>query len=217
MLPLSLQIKGLRQGAILDIGKGGENGKIRYHRYASAIEVTDLANAGKRGKRCDQFTLYDIDFVSRNYNKSENIKKVFQNIMKFLRNLDTLNYKQALDWATLIEKDASQRKIETIKPKLSKTQLMAHKVLPGGSAPIKFANEHMSVSVDLNTFTISDLTDQFNMPRCINTSRGGKDGPRKLYQWLSQNLEKAKKMTYHELTDMLDKLGVKSHSYCAMD
>lgn len=214
-LPVSLRVRGLRQGTLLEIGKSGENGKIRYHRFAPSLRVTDLTNAGKRGKRVDEFALYDLDMVQRGANKSEDAKKVFQNVMKFLSGIEKLNYNQALKWAEVIVQDAKQRGL--VSPKIEKNKQMGHQILPAGAKKLKVSNDKMSITVDLTSFTISDLTDKNNEPRCINTSRGGKNGPPKLYKWLLANEDKARKMDYHQVLDVLDKLGIKSHSYCAMD
>jgi len=46
----------------LDRGRSFQNPKVRIHRYADGIMVTDLTNAGKRGKKVDEM------YVTTTYN-----------------------------------------------------------------------------------------------------------------------------------------------------
>lgn len=39
----------------LPLGRTFQNEKVRVHRWADFLEVTDLTNAGKKGKTCDRF------------------------------------------------------------------------------------------------------------------------------------------------------------------
>jgi len=211
-IPISFRLRGLRKGENLKYDTDYENKKIRYRYNPDWIHVIDLTNAGKRGKRVESFSLDRIDIVSRESDKSKDHNTVYQNVMKFLSGLKNLDYAKALQWAQLIVKDAKQRNIAF--PQLHLEQHMGHKVLPGGFEPIKFSNDSVSVNSDLKSFTITDLSDPHNVPRCIDR---GKSGPPKLYKWLLANLEKAKKMSHSDLMSLLGKLGIASHSYCAMD
>lgn len=212
LIPISYRLRGLREGAIPKYSTDYTNKYIRYRYDPGHIVVTDLTNAGKRGKRVESFRLDRMDIVDRDANKSKDHNTVYQNVMKFLRGLEKLDYAKALKWAQLIIKDAKQRNVKY--PQFHVEQTMGHKVLPGGFEPITFSNDSVSVGADLKSFTITDLSDPHNVPRCIDR---GKSGPPKLYKWLLANLEKAKKMSYQDMMGVLDKLGIASHSYCAMD
>lgn len=60
-------LAGLKQaGEFLQPGSSVEAGSVRYHRYMDSLHVTDLTNAGKRGKKVDQFVLYDLNYMRRN-------------------------------------------------------------------------------------------------------------------------------------------------------
>lgn len=41
----------------LPVGKTFQNEKVRIHRYSDTLVVTDLTNAGKRGKKCDEMVV----------------------------------------------------------------------------------------------------------------------------------------------------------------
>lgn len=41
----------------LPLGKTFQNELVRIHRYSNSLRVTDLTNAGKRGKKCDELTV----------------------------------------------------------------------------------------------------------------------------------------------------------------
>ena len=49
--------------ADLPVGKTYESDakKLRIHRYRGSLQITDLTNAGKRGKRVSQTSVYDLD------------------------------------------------------------------------------------------------------------------------------------------------------------
>ena len=52
--------KALLPGTTLEVGP------VRYHRYMDSLRVTDLTNAGKRGKKVDQFIMYNLDYMRGN-------------------------------------------------------------------------------------------------------------------------------------------------------
>lgn len=47
----------VRSAGTLGIGRSHQNEIVRIHRYSDMLEVTDITNAGKRGKKADQFTV----------------------------------------------------------------------------------------------------------------------------------------------------------------
>ncbi len=49
--------KQVKVAASIGIGRSFQNEIVRIHRYSDVLEVTDITNAGKRGKKADQFTV----------------------------------------------------------------------------------------------------------------------------------------------------------------
>jgi len=55
-------LSGLQEA--IQVGKTLIVGNLRIRRYADALKVMDLKNAGKKGKMVDLFSLNDLDYVT---------------------------------------------------------------------------------------------------------------------------------------------------------
>jgi hypothetical protein len=196
-----------KRQAGLEVGKTIENEHIRVHRYRPSIVVWDLTNAGKRGKKCDKFTLNDLDYIQD--------PKIESNVEKFEQGLPKLNYQQALKWAEIIIQDAKNRK--SSKPELFKSSERGVDVAPGGFKPITINNGHLSLEVGHDSFFIKNLDDMYNEPTCIPRSKGGKKSIPQLYRWVKDNQSKVRTMNFPDLLAALSKEGIQFHQYCAID
>jgi hypothetical protein len=67
----------VQQEAGLQVGQTREIHGWRVHRYASALRITELANAGKRGKKVAEITLNDRDYHGLHLNQVP-IAKILQ-------------------------------------------------------------------------------------------------------------------------------------------
>src|SRR5688500_11307507 len=47
----------------LAVGNTFESNTWRIHRYRDSLRITSLLGAGKRGKRCEVFGVYDLDYM----------------------------------------------------------------------------------------------------------------------------------------------------------
>ena len=63
ILPL---LKEARGAGTIPVGTGGETDHVRYHRYMHSVRVTDLTNAGRRGKMVDILAVTDLDYLGKN-------------------------------------------------------------------------------------------------------------------------------------------------------
>jgi hypothetical protein len=191
----------------LEIGHTIENDHIRIHRYRPSIVVWDLTNAGKKGKKCDKFTLSDLDFIRD--------PKIESNVEKFEQGLSKLTYPQALRWVEIIIQDAKNRKSD--KPDLTKSYDRGVDVAPAGFKTITVNTGHVSIEVGHDNFTIKNLDDKYNEETCIPRSKGGKKSIPQLYRWVKDNQSKIRTMSFPDLMAALMKEGIEFHQFCAMD
>ena len=108
--------------AKLKRGEGFENKGLRVHRYNHSIQVSDLTFAGKRGKKVQKFSLYDLDM-----GVTEESEKMLEDWADGLRR--ETNFKKALRGAEDIVA-LSRAKIET-------SSLRGVDVAPAGFKPVK--------------------------------------------------------------------------------
>jgi hypothetical protein len=66
----------------MPIGDEIDFGNLRIHRYNGSIVLTDLTNAGKRGKRVDEYALYDLDFLETNQVAMAQLERWLGNVIK---------------------------------------------------------------------------------------------------------------------------------------
>jgi len=192
------------RGGKVEIGKTVEGKHVRVHRYRSAIRVTDLTDAGKRGKQVRQFALYDLDMTRD--------KTVQQNVEKFAAGVEKATYDQALQWAHMIAKDSTQRGGGTVK--VENKTIKAVDVMPAGFKPFDITTPHVRIRSDWEGFSIRDLGDKANEPTCIQR---GKKSIKQFYRWLKDNQSKIKSMTFRDFTQELKRNKIDFHQYCAMD
>lgn len=195
--------------SVRQLGFGGafESKHIRVKSWRSAIQVTDLENAGKRGKSVRQFSLYNIDYI-------RDRQPTFSYVYNFYLTLPKPTYDQALEWAKAISKDAQSRNIGV---EIQEKTLRGVDVAPSGFEPISIAEKHFNLSVDNKEFVIHDLDDPRNEPTAISLDRHGKRNVKKLYDWALKNKTKLAGKTFNDVTRMLREAGINYHYYCAMD
>jgi hypothetical protein len=177
----------------IQIGDTFENAYIRAHRYRDVLRVTDLTNAGKRGKKVRQFSVSTPD----------------QNPLIVLSaSIKTMTYDQAI---------AEAREMGT---KPSEEELRGIDVHAANTKKVDISNNEVSIYSDPTSFIVRDLTDKYNEPTVINTGRSAA-GAARFFKWISE--EKNQQLIlgtpggFRRVQKELDKLGVKHHYYCAVD
>jgi hypothetical protein len=188
-------------------GKGGGNDSLRFHAYRSAIRISELKYAGKRGKKVETFVLYDIDMV-----KDPEITKA---IDQWTWRLKTLKYDQAKKQAEEILKAANER--GSYNPKFNITFEMGIRVAPAGFGPVKVKGKHVFLEAEWDSFRIRNLDDKYNEPTCIPALKGGKASVKQFYRWVVDNEREILNMSFRDVLAALDKEGIRYHYYCAMD
>jgi hypothetical protein len=204
-----------RLASKLQIGQTVETDKIRIHRFSPSYRVTDLTNAGKRGKTVDQFSVYDIDY----YDKYPQISKKFD----FLGN--EKDYKSALSKSKKAVEEAKKMAIEMGREigstipyaKLEETTYKGVEVKPAGFKKIKIRGKGVDIEADYDSFRIQNTDDKYKLETCIPAIKGKKKSINQFYRWLNDNKNRVKSMTFREINKELDKAGIKTHYFCAMD
>lgn len=97
-------------------GQSAETKHLRVHRFTGSVRVTDLTNAGRRGKVVEEFALYDLDAINTN----DIVRAKFERWLSSV--LGGVDYQGALRGAQEFLKDTSrmdiyQPKVETKKLK----------------------------------------------------------------------------------------------------
>ena len=185
----------------LSPGNGFEDDKslLRFHRYMSSLRVTDLTNAGKRGKKVEEFALYNIE-------RPKDPKKLEQAITAILK---ARGYKAAL---ALAQKYVNEH--DGYGPSIEEGSMKGVHVAPAGFKKIKLDTEHVTLVSDYQSWTVFDKRDRNNLPAC--RAEGAKS-VKSFYRWVSDNEAKVKKMTFSDIMKALTKEGIEYRQWCRMD
>jgi hypothetical protein len=192
----------------LPVGETIERDALRTHRYRSSVEITDLTDAGRRGKRCRQCVVYDLDYAMNDAGGP------IEDMMDALYRART--YEEAVR--------AVDRGVEAINSvsrytvKKDERILRAVDVAPGGFAPVEINGEHVYIKADFDSFTVKDKDDMHNEPTCIPSVRGPqKTSVKMFYRWVTDNRNWIPRATFHEVTNSMSKAGIPYHYFCAVD
>jgi hypothetical protein len=184
----------------LGIGDTFENDKWRVHRYAGSLVMTDLTNAGKRGKKVDEIAFYNLD-------------------MRTAPSFDLVG-----EMIGLVKSNASLDKVkkaaEDFKDRGYSLEVRVQRgvdVMPGGFKPIRINTDNLYIEAGYDSFTVRDKRDQYNDPTCIPASKGGKKSIPAFYRWVKDNERKIQSMTYSDVTKAMRDMDLAYHSYCAVD
>jgi hypothetical protein len=205
----------------LAVGKTFESDKWRVHRYRDILSLTHLENAGKRGKKCQTFSL-DFWTVSG----AALMESVAMEIADLAKKNVTLG---------AMEK-ALHEQVQDFEGgvKLSTSELRGVDVVPAGFGPLHIVTKKIDLTVEMDGFSVRDMSEAKeyevddglggkkkevfypNMPTCIPTT-GSKKGLPVFYRWIKDNESKVKSMSYEAVIETLKDLGIPYHTYCAMD
>lgn len=186
----------------LNVGETMETEKWRIHRFAESIRVTDLTNAGKRGKKVESWIIFSNSGGSK------------------ALPLETM----ALQYAMWAKRDATPAKMKSVLDEdlevygdtmsLETRTERGVDVLPGGFKPVFVRGAHVTIESSLTDFVIRDINDDNNEPTCIAK---GKKSIGQFYKWISENQKKAQSMTLGQIMNALKTEGIEYHYFCAVD
>ena len=182
--------------------------RVRAHRYRDSLQVVDTTNAGKRGKKVDGFTLYNIPEAM-----TQEVAGAYNTL------IGVLTHAQA-PFAVLVnlaQNVATQGENEVRSPRIQMTAQRGVDVMPAGFKPIKLNGENVYIEASYKNFMVRDNKDQNNLPTCIPALKGGQKDIPVFYRWVSDNQALIHKMTFSQVLTAMNTLGVNYHQYCAMD
>ncbi len=185
----------------LDVGKTFENEKWRIHRFRPSIRITDLTNAGKRGKKVREITLYDLDYAP-----NFPVESIAMELVMHARR--GANFDRMLQVA---------KEAEEIGAKLDVRDLRGVDVTPGGFEELTVKGQGVLVEVGYQDFKIVNTDDTYNLSTCIPAIKGGKKSIPAFYRWVKDNQDKIRTMSFVEVVRAMKDEGIKYYQYCAMD
>lgn len=183
------------------VGQTLEQGTVRIHRFSETFRITDLVNAGKRGKKCRQMAVImgygpnkppSLDGYAKGLAEYHN----YDGCISFLKDM-------LVDYPGSIELHESQER--------------GVDVMPAGFKELKVETAGFSLEVSMKDFVLNDKVDENNLPACIPKASGGLKEIPVLYRWVQENHGNMAHMTFHDMMKTMESLGVKYHYYCRMD
>jgi len=184
---------------LMQIGQTIETNGLRFHRYDSSFHVTELMNAGKRGKKVREFCL-------NKWSINQTERDVLLNAACDISEVTT--YDGALTAAKMTGIELTERTLRGID---------VEPASGSENSEFGFSNESVSVSCSIRTFCVRDVKDIWNESTVIPSGHNGKSGPAKFHKWLRANLDAARTMTFNGISEKMSELGIKTHFYCAVD
>lgn len=189
----------------MENGETREVGTVRFHRYREGLKVTDLENAGKRGKTVQEL------YVGQKWGREAGDASArLYDLCNLVCRTGSYETAAALVFCYVDEH-----------PEAFTLDHSTHKgvdVTPAGFEEISICNEHMSLSAGYEDFGVSDRTDRHNEPRLIPTCHGGKKtAVKKFYEYVRANRERLATATFGQVWAGASAAGVRMHHFCAMD
>lgn len=199
----------------IPLGKTVENGAVRIHRYRDHFRVTDLTNAGKRGKQVMEATVQP----SSSYRGDS--EKWMDSISSSIESYDTYGEVLALFRDLLVdypgEITVNETRVKGVDVEPGGLSGIALKTTPQEngsyleitSKPTDWAVKSVAIHVGPkgNSFAQDTLYYPFGGKRDIAK------GAAIFNKWLQENLSKANKMNIGDLIDLWRSLGVKYDSH----
>jgi hypothetical protein len=180
------------------VGQTIEISHYRIHRYRDSFVVTDVTNAGKRGKAC--LELHAQSKSTRNDSR--------------YTSLGSGDAAYALIWARRgVDFEVMAEKMRESND-VSVRQLRAVDVTPNG-AKVEVITTRLVATFEPSEFSIKDATDFHNEETVISLDR--KRDTRAAHKWAITNREKLETMGFRDVVSAFRDLGIEFHRYCAMD
>jgi hypothetical protein len=199
------------------VGETVERDGLRFHRYASSLRVTDITNAGKRGKSCPEFALFNLDYGVKDAKQIAAVEDALKAIAK------AKTYAQAVALARGVAAKDSQRGMAFAS--VEERQLRGVDVEPASDSTGR------TIKIETPTFTLAAGATDFSVSEKVRPGHGGDDtrmiippvgGAKKtaitvFRSWVKQNLNDIKRMTFRELSKAMADAGLNYHSFSTMD
>ena len=187
---------------VSDLGKTQQNKSIRWHVYRGSLQITEIVNAGKRGKVCRKMTAYDLDMVHNPI--------TLNRLNHWADGLHRSDYDDALSEVAAIAQQDPRVKID-------EQLVKAITVAPVGMGKIEFDTPHFVLRAEPREFYVRDKKDANNEPCIMEPVSGGTRDAMAFYKFVAENRMLLETISFSQLTDLLLKRGIRYHGWCAMD
>lgn len=199
----------------LDIGRGAFGDHLKIHHFRGSLEITDMANAGKRGKK-----VRIMNITATGHDDEQTSEELLQPLVSHILHM---TYDQAKKAAEEILQDnedlptppfrISEREVRGIDVEPRGTTINLEKKFPDGSSVQLKASPHDFLVT--HKWVIKALDDE-GKPKPAHGQfhdthyhSSGRESGIVFYAWLKDNLSKASHMNMQELTKVWDQLGAK--------
>lgn len=191
--------------AVLDIGRGMfTEDQLKIHRFSDSVRITDLTNAGKRGKVCKELT------IIAGYLQGDLADKVLKQAVSTIMHSDYAQAKAKLE--ALAEEHPglftlSERTLKGVDVEPVGSPVNLEKKFPDGTIVTIEATPH-EFMVKNSTVIGGDKASAGHRQDTLYWQRSKKDGA-VFYAWAKANLSKLASMTILDLMKVWGDLGVK--------
>lgn len=184
----------------LPIGETLVTPSWRVHRFSTSVRATHLANAGKRGKTCDEFSAWI------RYGGESSLADLALRLACLA--VDGVGPEEmAVEIEIGAAACAGEVEVERFKRR-------GVDVAPGCFHPIRIDGAYVRVVAEHDSWSVLDVIDTNNEPTLIPL----KNKDRKVfYAWAKKNAEPLKTMTFAQVMNALREAGIGYHYYCAVD
>jgi hypothetical protein len=174
--------------------------------HGQEIHITDCTNAGKRGKKCTEFTIR-ANCADMNARYQTILDLTHNNPIK-IADVNTPELLTAFVNFCRLNADAN----------VYERTMRGVDVVPVDCPTLGWSNALCAVSVELGNFYIQDLTDKYNEPRIIPSHGASKMALAKFYRAFAELSKGFNEHTKaYGISQLAWDMGVSCHSYCAMD
>ena len=194
-----------KTSSTLGIGGEVEIQNWRIHRYSDVLTITDLTNAGKRGKKVQSISISE-DFGDGSY---QFLSDAAEDAIRFAKQ----------GWTFDRMKDFFTQDLDLLHGRIT-TYIQEKRgvdVIPAGFAPIVIKTNEFYLEVTLKDFRLRDLRDQHNDPMQIPAIKGGKKDIPVFYRWVKDNEAAVRRLDFNGIQKAMDTLGIRTHSYFGLD
>jgi hypothetical protein len=189
-----------RHGNVLGVGHGVFTNRLKLHRFSDSLRVTDLTNAGKRGKKVREMT------VEAGTLDSARTDEILRRAAEHILDMDYDQAKAALT-APSKKLQVHERELRGIDVEPSATTFRLSKTFPDGTI---LSIESSPYAFQVRNSTVISAPGKAAHGLRQDTSywpRRKKDG-QIFYDWLKTHLHAGGHMTMSELRHLWDELGV---------
>lgn len=186
------------------------NNNLRVQRYRSSLLVTDLTNAGKRGKKCTGVCLYDYDIATHD---NLGATAALETVIRVVQSAETISQVECLfgAYCAMIEKKGFYTaKCET-------RSLRGVDVIPAGVEKLTVHSPKVYIEADGQTFMVRDLRDPINEPTLIPPSRASKTAAKLFYAYVKANFSVLTSYSFNDVYRGMSDAGIGCHYFCAVD